>query len=170
LILASFLIAPVAAHTSNPGHLWTAHIRPKTDSRYDQSKVVTSNDASTTTNGNFVNLPGATTSITIPGGGESWRILARFDAESLCEGPDGSWCSLQLLIGSAPGNPDDGSDYAFDAPGATPGDDWEGHALSRSRIRDPGTYTVTVQWRVVSGATSFQLDDWHLSVETLRVA
>jgi hypothetical protein len=55
--------------------------------------------------------------------------------------------------------------FAFDSVGAT--DQWEAHAMERSRRLPPGTYDIKVQWRVV-GAATFRLDDWHFTVETFR--
>jgi hypothetical protein len=163
------LITPGFAHVTPVfGHLWQQHIKPKTDNRYDQVAVVTSVDSVTTTNAvTYEDLPGGLATIQVPGGGGNWYVVARFDAESICLGLDGSWCSVQILIGGTPGGPDDGDNYAFDSPGDSPGEDWEGHALTRSRLVGPGTYEVKVQWALVD-ATSFRLDDWSLTVETLR--
>jgi hypothetical protein len=66
-------------------------------------------------------------------------------------------------------HPQAGSNFAFDTPSA--GSDWESHSMDRtSQLLSGGTHTITVQRAVVSGATSFSLDDWQLTIEQWRVS
>ncbi len=130
--------------------------------------VVTENDAATTNSTSYVDVPGATTRIRVPRGQRA-IILARFSAESRCTGgAAGSWCSVRIRIGRPQGHPQSGSDFAFDAVGASD-DFWESNSMERYRgpLR-PGRYRVRVQWLVTDAATTFRLDDWTLSVQRAR--
>jgi hypothetical protein len=124
----------------------------------------------------FSNLSGAAVSLRVSAG-TRYLVLATFSAESRCDGPNNSFCSIRIVAvpsgGSATSlHPKSGTDYAFDSPGDAPGTDWEGHSVQRS-IRLSGgsngrTYTIRVQGTLQSGATNFALDDWHLTVERFR--
>ena len=131
-------------------------------------KFVTENDAATTSSTSYVDLPGATTKIRVPRGQRA-LISARFSAESRCSGGiDGNWCSVKILIGRKQGHPRSGSDFAFDAVGASD-DRWESNSMERYRGPvGPGRYRVRVQWLVTDAATEFRLDDWTLSVQRAR--
>lgn len=129
--------------------------------------VVTETNAQVTNSTTFVNLPGATTVVTVPSG-ENALILARFSAESACSGGTGAqWCSVRILIGGVEANPIVGLDFAFDSTdnGRETSASWESHSVDRSRPVGSGTYVVQAQWAVTSAATSFRLDDWSLTVE-----
>jgi hypothetical protein len=119
--------------------------------------------ASTTTSTTFVTL--ATASITIPSG-QSGLITAQFTGESLCNG-SGGWCSVRLLIDGTEMVPQSNTDFAFDSPGTT--NDWESHTVERTWSgAAAGAHTISLQWAVISGATSFRVDDWVLDVEFWR--
>jgi len=134
----------------------------------------------TTTSTSFVNVPGASTTITVPSGQRA-LILARFSAESNCSGGlVGNWCPARILIGGTEAAPASGADFAFDSvdssevAACTPGEcGWESHSMDRSRgPLDPGTYNVRVQWMVENsfgGTSTFRLDDWSLTVERVKV-
>jgi hypothetical protein len=64
-----------------------------------------------------------------------------------------------------------GTDFAFDSSDSNTegGGSWESHAIERSVAGvAAGSHTVTVQYAVVGGATSFRLDDWGLNVVAMR--
>jgi hypothetical protein len=142
-------------------------------------KVLRETAAQTTTSTSFVNLPGASTTITVPAGQKA-LILARFSAESNCSGGTvDDWCSARIMVGGSEGGPASGSDFAFDSvdsseTAACAADEcgWESHSMDRSRgPLGPGTYKVKVQWRVVQfggSAPTFRLDDWSLIVERVK--
>ena len=118
--------------------------------------------------GAFVDVPGATTTVTIAS--RTRRMLdARFTAESQCSGT-GGWCSVRIVVIRPNGsllelNPRSGTDFAFDSAGS---DNWESHAIERTSPYLPaGRYRVKVQAGVV-GATSIRLDDWTFAVERVR--
>jgi hypothetical protein len=131
-------------------------------------RTVTSGVAQSTSSTSFVDVPGATTTIEVPAG-QTATIVARFSAETICTGPNGSWCSARIMIGGTEGDPSVGTDFAIDSPGTAPGSDWEGHTVARLRNSvAAGTVTVTVQYAVVSGATSIAVDDWALEVQAIK--
>jgi hypothetical protein len=129
--------------------------------------------AATTSATSFVDLPGATATITVPGP-ENGLVLARFSAESACYQPGatiGNWCSVQILLDGAPMDPATGVDFAFDSTdaGTETSTSWESHSMDRSLVVGPGNHTVVVQWVVTNGATIFRLDDWSLTIERAPV-
>ncbi|MEW6060216.1 MAG: hypothetical protein AB1551_08800 [Actinomycetota bacterium] len=121
----------------------------------------------------FEDLPGASTTITVPAKTKA-LILVRFSAESLCLGPVDSQavCSVRVLVGNAEADPASGSDFAFDSSnaGREGAFSWESHSMDRSRgPLGPGTYTVKVQCMVTTVGGTFSLDDWSLTVERVTV-
>jgi hypothetical protein len=122
----------------------------------------------------YANIPGATMAIPIPAN-SSALINVRFTAESLCTGNTaGMKCSVRVLIGGAPAEPNegDGSDFALDTTGGQ--DLEEGHAIERHLCVQNAnatlrrTVTVLVQARVVGppGAlANFAIDDYSLAAE-----
>ncbi|BFU47201.1 hypothetical protein [Krasilnikovia sp. MM14-A1004] len=146
-----------------------AVITGRVGSLTDQQRYVHQTDAWSTGAAAFVNVPGATTTVVVPGG-TSRMLDARFSAESFCAG--GGWCSVRIIVIRSNGtffelDPVVGTDFAFDS-GST-SDNWESHAIERtSPFLPAGTYRVQVQAGVVAGATSVRLDDWTLAVERVR--
>ena len=135
----------------------------------DHQRFLNETNAWSTGAGAFVDVPGATTTITVPRGTRR-AIDARFSAESQCTG-SGGWCSVRVLLIRPNGtsielNPRSGTDFAFDSAGS---DNWESHAIERtSSFLGAGTYRVKVQAGVVAGASSLRLDDWTFAVERVR--
>jgi hypothetical protein len=172
LALTALLIMVVPA-ISNPS-------TSKSGGAITKVKVLRETLHQTTTSASFVNLPGASTTITVPARQRA-LILARFSGESNCStGTVGDWCSVRIMIGGVQGGPASGSDFAFDSVDSSETAaclaadcGWESHSMDRSRGSvGPGTYTVRVQWAVVqtgASAPTFRLDDWSLTVERVRV-
>ena len=132
--------------------------------------VVTETNAQSTSSTAFVNLPGATATIGVPSG-ETAVLLARFSAESQCDGgAAGNWCSVRILIDGVEANPASGLDFAFDSVEAGGSGLWTGSSMDRSRLVGGGVRTVVVQWAVTNAATVFRLDDWSLTVERAQKA
>jgi hypothetical protein len=123
----------------------------------------------------FVNLAGATTSITVPVNTTA-MILARFTAESSCSAPGvavQNWCSVRILVDGVEAQPAVGNNFAFDSTdeGNETVASWESHSVDRYAAGvGPGAHSVTVQEAVTSAATVFQLDDWTLVVEAFKTA
>jgi len=136
-------------------------------------RVVRETSATTyTDDASWVNVPNASTVVTVPANKQS-MIIARFSAESDCyDGPVGDWCSVRILIGGVEGAPASGTDFAFDSvdgQDCADGDGcWESHSMDRSRFGPlgPGNYTVQVQVQI-EGAATLRLDDWSLTVERI---
>lgn len=116
-------------------------------------------DATHTTSGTFVALPGAR--LTMRGKG---LLLIRFTAESSCSGGVADdYCSVEVLVDGVQAKPNSGFDYAFQTNN---GDTWEGNAMDRSIKVGPGLHTIQVEYATTdAGVTDFRLDDWSLTVE-----
>ena len=95
-------------------------------------------------------------------------FIARFAAESACSGGTG-YCNVRILANAFEMAPVVGTDYAFDSTdnGAESSASWEGRAMERSLplCGQFNTVTIKVQYRVTNAATTFRLDDWHLTGE-----
>ena len=78
--------------------------------------VVRETNSHFTQSGTFVNLPGATTTITVPSGQRA-LIVARFTAESSCFSFTDAGCEgqVRILIGGVEAAPACGADCAFDS-------------------------------------------------------
>lgn len=123
--------------------------------------------------GVWINIPGMVRSVTVPSG-TSRLIVATYTAESLCQGANASWCSVRIVaINSAGGitelHPQASTDFAFDAPGTTPGLDYASHARAQTMRLGAGSYRVQVQAARVNGSSttspSLRLDEQYFSVE-----
>jgi hypothetical protein len=125
----------------------------------------TSGTAASTTSTSYVNLAGASETVTVPAG-ETARIYAVFSAESACSGAGASeFCGVRILVDGNELNPAVGNDFAFDS--TDNGDDtaqsWESHSIARSsETLAAGNHTVQVQMRT-TGVT-LRLDDWALVI------
>ena len=129
-----------------------------------QTKVVRSNSSFTSSSSSWVTVTGMTVSVKAP---TKSLIVVTFAAESLCEDAgDSGWCSLRAGIGASIGEPNEGTDNAFDN-GSSNGDEYEGHAMIRSRIVNAGTYQVKIQMN--ANGHSFRLDDMSLEVQVIDV-
>jgi hypothetical protein len=122
--------------------------------------VVRSSDATTTSSGLWTDVPGSSVSINVPG--THGLVIARFTGESQCTS-GASWCSVRVLVDGSEAYPNDGSDFAVDAPGGS----YRGVAMDRStNILNGGVHTVKLQYLAYGGG-SFRLDDWHLTLEAV---
>jgi hypothetical protein len=126
--------------------------------------VVTEADAKSTNSTSWVGVPGASVNITVPSL-KTQLVNVRFSGESACFGASlpGAWCSVRILANLSQMSPRSDSDFAFDSSGAA-NDFWEAHAMERTAILGPGTYTISVQWRVTDPNVAFHLDDWTMAV------
>jgi hypothetical protein len=119
----------------------------------------------------YVDLPGASTTITVPEGHRG-LVLARFSSSSQCgsHNPDDDGCFVRILVGGVEASPQVGPfDTAFCCPNNSNADAWESHAIESSRgPLPPGVYRVKAQWKATAEST-FSLWGWHLAVELARV-
>ena len=134
------------------------------------SIVTVREDAATSTSSTaFVDIPGATATITVPAG-QSSLFIATFSAESTCTGTSG-WCAIRIML-TGPSSfemlPAAGANFAFDSNdgGTETIASWEGHSMQRSfSVSTAGTWTVQAQQLVTATGMTFALDDWLLRVE-----
>ncbi len=150
-------------------------IKTKTGKGVKATVAVTETAASTTSSLSFVNLPGATATITVASGTTAF-LLARFSAESACYGGGAAtdWCSVRMLVnGGFEFDPPSGADFAFDSPesGSEATPSYESHAIERAfGPLNAGTYTVTLQRRVLDPDIVFHLDDWAFIVQSIKIS
>ncbi len=130
-----------------------------------QTKVLRDNSGMGNSSGTWVDVDGMSVNVTAP---TKSLIVVHFAAESWCQdAADEDWCSVRVRIGAKPGEPDEGTDHAFDN-GSSRGDEYESHAIIRSRVVPAGTYTVKAQMN--SGKTdNFYLDDIAMEVQVIDV-
>jgi hypothetical protein len=125
--------------------------------------TLTQTSAAITSSSAFVSL--GSTTIMIPSG-QTGRLLATFSGEALCNGTAPGWCTVRILADGVEMSPAANAEFVF----ASPGHLWESKSMDRiSVVLGPGVKTITVQWRIVSPATSFRLDDWQLTVVYWRM-
>jgi len=149
--VASVIVAmPLAAETHTGGAVY-------------KITVVTQTAASTTNVVGWKSLTGAFANITVPAGGPPQLVNVRFSAESYCTG-GGGWCQVKIMD-DATGmemKPAANTNFAFDTPSS---DLYEGNAMERTLVLDPGPHTIQVYFGSFSdAATFFTLDDWTLAV------
>src|SRR4051794_19657169 len=137
---------------------------------YQQLRVQNSNAAFSTASTTYVDLPGSAVTMNTDTG-EADFVIARFTAESSCTGSSGG-CQLRIMSGNTELTPVSGADFAFDTAST---DGAEGHAAERSGLIGNAngcsglTNSIRVQVRSTSASTTFQLDDWHFTVERYNV-
>ena len=135
-------------------------------------KVVREESIDATNSTDYVDLPNATTTITVPSGQRA-LILARFSAASDCVSTATVACRafVRILIGGVEGAPQSASNFDS-TPGNAPRHSGN-RALERSRGGfgglPAGTYEVKVQYRVDDSGTFEYLGGWHLTVERSQV-
>jgi hypothetical protein len=121
-------------------------------------------DLVSTTSPSFVDLPGASTSVTVPAGSTATLILT-FSGEAFCLSNTG--CSLRILVNGNEASPIVGEDALFDGID----DSYEAHSIQRVVTGvAAGTHTVTVQWASLDsgGTLEFELDNWVLTAVALK--
>jgi hypothetical protein len=141
-----------------------------------QVKVVRDGNPTATTSTSFVDVPGATTTISVPAGTKA-LILARFSATSTCVGPaQDSACFLRIMIykvGTTPTEafPNGVNISTFDsevAPNVNAVRK-QAHMIERSRGGlTAGDYVVDVQDAVPGADTTLALVNWNLTVERIK--
>ena len=136
-------------------------------------KVVRGGDYLHVTSTSFVDVPGATTKMKVPVGQQALLIM-RLTAETSCVGGTvgSDWCEARIVVNGTEAEPSNSLDpitpFAIDSVSSDYA--WEGHAMDRSLgPLSPGTYTVKVQARVTTSGVDLSLDDWHLTVERVKV-
>jgi len=129
--------------------------------------------AISTGNSAFSDVPGATTSVTVPAGATA-NIVATFTGESACYGGGAvnGYCSVRILVDGSEATPVVGTDFAFDSTngGTETFSSWESHSVTRIATNVPaGSHTVTVQDAQIDGAgVTWRIDDWTLVATAVK--
>jgi hypothetical protein len=136
-----------------------------------QVKVVRDANPAETTSTTFVDVPGATVTLTVPAGTKA-LILARFSASSTCPGTiaDAS-CFVRILINDTEAFPSGVNISTFDKETITNGvfSPQQAHMIERSRGGlTGGTYVVKVQYSVPNVGATLALVNWNLTVERIK--
>ena len=123
----------------------------------------------------YTDVPGMTTTVTVPAGSTA-TVIAKFSAESTCfNGTFGDWCSVRVLLDGTEMTPAGGKDSAFDSTADGGIASFEHNALVRSETGvGPGTHTIKVQTAGVDGPPDpgpnppdVRLDDLSLVIEAI---
>jgi hypothetical protein len=139
-----------------------------------QTRVVTSSDARVSSSTNWTALPCGSSTVTIARGRNA-LVTATVDAEVVCTGAEGQWCSGRVLIDGAEGLPTapepDSFAWASSQPSTTR---WESAGFTRTRLlRCPALPSVTsacvyglvTQVRNHTTGLSFRVDDSTVHVQ-----
>jgi hypothetical protein len=138
----------------------------------------TGNTDSSTTSTSFTNLNNATLNVTVPSG-ETDKLVVFFSGESACYGgSDVQTCLLKINVDGTELSPQAGSDAAFDnnVTTRTPFDAKRStyryqHTIVRtSGNLSAGSHQVVVQYSVSDSTVAFNLDDWALVVQRIKVS
>jgi hypothetical protein len=166
LTLGGMLLVSSGAVADPPASTITGtSITQVTVARYN----VASNISSTA----YVNLPGASTTVNVPAGTKA-ILRANFSGESACyNGAFTDFCSVRIVVNNQEIRPIATSGPYFDSVGDTGtnfADYIETHGIERSsNVLNPGNYTIQVQQKVSASGMSFYLNNWHLTVERIKV-
>lgn len=156
-VVSVLLVQVAIAKVSSPADTVTAN------GTLDQTKVVRSNDGDSDSSSSWVNVSGMSVSVNATG---KSLIIVTVTAESDCyDVADSGWCSVRAQIGSKIGEPNEGTDFAWQS--ATSADPYEALSMSRSRIVGSGTYNVKLQMN--ANGHDFRLDDLSMVVQVIDV-
>jgi hypothetical protein len=162
-----------AAGTAAPGY--TAETLAQTG---------TSDSATTSTS--YTNLNGGSLTVNVPSG-ETDKLVVFFSGESTCYGGNSlQKCLLKITVDGSEIAPAGGADAFFDnndlgvgSPNHNTDDSFKSksssdsaqHAIVRvSGNLSGGSHTVQVQYSVTNASTAFNLDDWALVVQRIKVS
>lgn len=164
IVLAAAAAAAVAVATTVAVAITSPADKVSANGGFHSTTIARSSDSFADASTGWVTVPGMSFNVNAP---TKSLIVVRFSAESLCEeATDSGWCSIRVRIGGKVGEPDEGTSNAFDN-GSSNGDEYEGHAATRSRIVAAGTHNVRVQMN--ANGHSFRLDDMSMEVQAIDV-
>lgn len=161
VIVASFFVGITVANAAETSAVATSN--RATQIRSDKAQR-------SFTSTSWTDVPG--THMTV-GAYKSNIVIARFGAQSICEGSNG-WCAVRIMIAPPNGSfseahPADGKNFVWQ---------WAGSAWGQTMIERHRPYvipasnatqywSVKVQVALQNGATRFRLQDWTLAVEII---
>jgi hypothetical protein len=140
----------------------------------------TSTSESSTTSTSYTNLGNANLSVTVPSN-ETDKLVVFFSGESACYGGTSlARCLVKITVDGTELTPAGGSDAAFDYndrgekkdgtfDAKNSGDQQSGAIVRISGNLNSGSHVVQVQFSTTNSATAFQLDDWALVVQRIKV-
>jgi hypothetical protein len=133
-------------------------------------KVARDSNLVSTASTTFVNIPGATITMTVPPKSRA-LILARFSATSECDGVPNNGCEVRVVINNIEAQPAGINASVFDSgTSADTGDSREAHMIERSAGPLPaGNYVVKAQMAVPNNEVSLVLANWNLTVERAKI-
>ena len=129
-----------------------------------QSFAITQNAQFETTNSAFTRVTGAATNITVPAG-TTRCVKVRFTAPAACFGPFGAECFIRALTNTVEMNPMLAGNQFLASPEDSSSQPSSYHWVSRL---GPGIYSVQVQIRRNTMATSAKLQYWTMDIEILN--
>ena len=141
----------------------------------------TGTGAVATTSDSYNAVPDANLTVTVPSG-ETDKLVVFFSAEDACYGGDSlERCRLKITVDGNELSPAAGGDAYFDnndrGQDKSGGFDSKnsGDQASRAIVRTSanlaaGTHTVQTQYSTTDSGTAFQLDDWALVVQRVKVS
>jgi hypothetical protein len=135
--------------------------------------VVANETAFTTSSTTFVDVPGVSTTVTVPAG-KTATVIAWFSAESTCLGGDpGDWCQARLLLDDVEMLPAEGKASVFDShDDGNLANAYEHNAMVRHAVNvGSGTHTIKAQAavdEVGATATTMRIDDLSLVAQAIE--
>jgi hypothetical protein len=172
--LGATLVAAVAAHAAYAA-ITTTSVTGKAVTQVKVVRQQDDDDLVLTHSAAFVNLPGASATISVPSSTTA-LLLIRFSGYSQCQGNPslgGSTCSVKVLVDGQPVSPDLwGFDYS-PASGSVASNPFVNREFERATDKlAPGTHTVQVQWAVSTDPNlnpeTFRLKGWNLVIERVK--
>jgi hypothetical protein len=180
LLVGTFL-TPAGAHYAGEtnAHVFTEHIKPLADARYDRIRSGGQVRTRVFTNEAGVSLDGTTPqtiggfALTVPAD-QVWDVLMELSAETVCtNGASQDWCVVDVRVDGSAGlaDPDAQGEFAFDSTdnGAASFAGWESGTIRRW-VSDlgPGAHTLDFVGYTTDATADFFLDDILASYTAYR--
>lgn len=124
-----------------------------------KTELITFSTASTS----FVNVPGASTTVSIPSGGTRC-VKVRFSATASCS-TTGSLDECVIRV-SEPGIAFDPNTNGINFIEEQPGE--AAHSFEWVKILGAGSHTITVEAGVAASPTNFSIGEWTMDVEVTK--
>lgn len=129
------------------------------------TKIVRSNDGDATGGIGWIEADGIDATVNVPDGPAI--ILVSLTAESSCTPSKAvePWCSVRARIGNGIGEPNEGTDFAWQS--ATADDPYLALGMTRSRQVGSGSYRVSIEMN--GNGNSLRLDDVSMVVQVIKI-
>jgi hypothetical protein len=151
----------IDSHDGGPPQAGQPNVVTHTCGALTTNPVKTNNVPDTTNFTNFQQLPGASTTINVPGG-QQRCVKVLFTAETACGlSAAADYCYIEATIDGVPMDPQGNGFQAMDSEDPTA----SAHAYEWVDHVGPGNHLVQIQRRVGAPTTDFYTDDWTFDVE-----